>query len=146
MQPSRAGGLAGQSMAVQGTNQIYLIGTKKALLLDVYRPQLEVFDSAPPWTPPPVNPRDPMGFWRTTQEEVGTQPKRALVPLPVGEGRSDESHFVDCILEDRESEIECASSGPANRDFGCWLSISRNGRCGFFAPITRLITRSFVQK
>jgi len=89
----------------EGTNQLYLIGRKKSLLVDVYRPRLEIFDSAPPWLPPPVNPRDPMGFWRSTQAEVGTQPKRTFVPLPVDEGRSDESHFIDCIIEGRESEM-----------------------------------------
>lgn len=87
-----------------GANQINLIGTKGSMFLDANRPRLEVFNSDPPWTPPPVNPRDPMGFWRTTQDEVNAQPKRTLAPLPnLLESRSDASHFVDCIVEGRES-------------------------------------------
>jgi hypothetical protein len=47
-----------------------------------------------------------MGFWRSTQEEVHTQPKRTYAPLPdVIGARSDASHFVDCIVDRRESEM-----------------------------------------
>jgi predicted dehydrogenase len=89
-----------------GTNQICLMGTAGAVLIDAYRPRLEIYDSAPPWTAPPVNPRDPMGFWRSTQAEVNTQPKRVFVPLEDSSGaKSDESHFLDCIIEGRESEM-----------------------------------------
>ena len=87
-----------------GTSQIYLIGTQGSLLVDANRPRLEVYNSQPPWTPPPVNPRDPMGFWRTAQEDVNAQPKRTLAPLAnTLDSRSDASHFIDCILEGRES-------------------------------------------
>lgn len=89
-----------------GTNQIYLVGAKGSLLIDAYRPRLEVYDSAPPWTPPAINPRDPMGFWGSTQREVDTRPKQTFAPLinrlPA---KSDESHFIDCIVEGRESEM-----------------------------------------
>ena len=87
-----------------GTNQLYLIGTQGSLLVDANRPRLEIYASGPPWTPPPVNPRDPMGFWRTTQEEVNAQPKRNFAPLAnMLDSRSDASHFIDCIVEGRES-------------------------------------------
>ena len=87
-----------------GVNQIYLIGTQGSLLVDANRPRLEIFNAEPPWTAPPVNPRDPMGFWRTAQEEVNAQPKRTLAPLAdMLDGRSDASHFIDCIVEGRES-------------------------------------------
>ncbi len=87
-----------------GVNQLYLIGTRGSLLVDANRPRLEIYNSDPPWTPPPVNPRDPMGFWRTAQEDVNAQPKRTLVPFSnVLDSRSDASHFIDCIVEGRES-------------------------------------------
>ena len=89
-----------------GTNQIALIGTKGTLLVDAYRPRLEVYDTVPPWTPPAVNPLDPMGFWRSTQAEVDTQPKRVFAPLPEQlPAKSDAAHFIDCILEDHESDM-----------------------------------------
>ena len=94
------------SHAAGGANQIHLIGTEGSLLLDANRPRLEVFCADPPWKAPPVNPRDPMGFWRTTQEEVGAQPKRTLAPVSnVLESRSDASYFIDCVVEGRESEM-----------------------------------------
>ncbi len=87
-----------------GANQIYLVGTRGSLLVDANRPRLELYNSDPPWTAPPVNPRDPMGFWRTAQEEVNAQPKRTLVPFSNSlDSRSDASHFIDCIVEERES-------------------------------------------
>lgn len=89
-----------------GANQLYLIGTRGSLLVDANRPRLEIYTSAPPWTPPPVNPRDPMGFWRTAQEEVNAQPKRTLAPFGnMLDSRSDASHFIDCIFEGRESGL-----------------------------------------
>ena len=92
------------SHAAGGANQLYLIGTRGSLLVDANRPRLEVYTSQPPWTPPPVNPRDPMGFWRTAQEEVNAQPKRTFAPFAnTLDSRSDASHFIDCIFEERES-------------------------------------------
>ena len=94
-----------------GTNQIYLVGTRGSLLVDANRPRLEVYNSRPPWTPPPVNPRDPMGFWRTAQEEVNAQPKRTLAPFSnMLDSRSDASHFIDCIVEGRESGMNARAA------------------------------------
>ncbi|MYH62084.1 MAG: Gfo/Idh/MocA family oxidoreductase [Caldilineaceae bacterium SB0675_bin_29] len=87
-----------------GSNQIHLIGTKGSLFLSANRPSLEIHNADAPWTPPEIHPRDPMGFWRTTQEEVRGQPKRTLAPLSNAlEGRTDASYFIDCIVEERES-------------------------------------------
>ena len=89
-----------------GANQIHLIGTDGSMFLDANRPRLEVYANDQPWTPPEINPRDPMGFWRTTQEEVNAQPKRTIDSLATSlESRSDASYFIDCIFEERESEM-----------------------------------------
>lgn len=87
-----------------GSNQLYLIGSQQSMLVDAYQPRIEIYDSAPPWTPPPINPRDPMGFWVSTQAEVKTQPKRIYRPLET-DGKSDENYFVDCLIENRESDM-----------------------------------------
>ncbi|MDE0461764.1 MAG: Gfo/Idh/MocA family oxidoreductase [Caldilineaceae bacterium] len=87
-----------------GANQIHLIGTKGSLFLSANRPTLEIYNADPPWTPPEIHPRDPMGFWRTTQEEVRGQSKRTLAPLSNAlDSRTDASYFIDCIVEERES-------------------------------------------
>lgn len=89
-----------------GTNQLYLIGSAGSLLIDAYGPRLEIYADEPPWTPPAVHPDDPMGFWRSSQAEVGTRPKRTFAPLSDGvDAPSDVSHFVDCIETGRESEM-----------------------------------------
>ena len=101
-----AGRIGWSSHGGGGNNQVYLIGSRGSLLIDAYRPRLELYDPAPPWTPPAINPADPMGFWSSTQQEANTQPKRQFAPfydmLPT---KSDESHFLDCIIEGRESEM-----------------------------------------
>jgi predicted dehydrogenase len=90
----------------EGVNQIYLIGSDGSLLIDAYRPRLEIYDVALPWIPPEVNPHDPMGFWRSTQKAVNTQPKRRFAPFSrLIPAKSDVSHFIDCILEERENEM-----------------------------------------
>ncbi len=89
-----------------GANQIHLIGAEGSMFLDANRPRLEVYANDQPWTPPEINPRDPMGFWRTTQDEVNAQPKRTIASLPSTlESRTDASYFIDCIFEERESEM-----------------------------------------
>lgn len=94
-----------------GANQIHLVGSEGSIFLDANRPRLEVYANDQPWTPPEINPRDPMGFWRTTQEEVNAQPKRTLASLPASlENRSDASYFVDCIFEERESEMNARNA------------------------------------
>jgi predicted dehydrogenase len=88
-----------------GVNQVYLIGSDGSLLIDAYRPRLEVYDAGLPWTAPEINPQDPMGFWRSTQQAVNTQSKRVFTPFSLTPAKSDESYFIDCLLEDRESEM-----------------------------------------
>jgi predicted dehydrogenase len=90
----------------EGTNQLVLFGSRGSLLIDAYGPRLEIYGADAPWTPPPINPKDPMGFWRSTQQEVDLQPRRTYVPLPNAlTDRGDVSHFVDCIVEGHESEM-----------------------------------------
>jgi predicted dehydrogenase len=90
-----------------GVNQIYLIGSEGSLLIDAYRPRLEVYDADLPWTAPKIHPLDPMGFWRSTQQAMDTQPKRVFTPFSqLTPAKSDESQFIDCIIDKRESEMD----------------------------------------
>jgi predicted dehydrogenase len=95
-----------------GVNRLLLAGSDRSLVIDANRPRLEVSTDATPWVPPNVNPADPMGFWASTQDEVHVQPKQAWVPLrPVGS--SDASYFLDCLEQNRESEMSIAEAALA---------------------------------
>ena len=109
-----ASGRIGWSSHPQGgPNCIHLIGTEGYLKIDAHQPRIEVYADEPPWTPPPINPVDPMGFWSSTRKQVEGQPKRAWVPLRgSGESPGDASRFVDYIEEGRESEMS-AKDGAA---------------------------------
>jgi predicted dehydrogenase len=103
-----AGRIGWSSDPAAGPNRMLLVGTRGSLLIDAYRPRLEVWSDAPPWTPPAVNPGDPMGFWRSGQAEAGVRPKRTWVADLLGPGASEASYFVDCIEQGRESDMPAA--------------------------------------
>lgn len=89
-----------------GPNCVHLIGTKGYLKIDAYQPRLEVYADEPPWTPPPINPADPMGFWSSTRKQAKEQPKRVWLPLRgSGESPGDASRFIDYIEAEQESEM-----------------------------------------
>jgi predicted dehydrogenase len=87
-----------------GVNRLVLIGSERSAVIDANRPRLEVSTDEPPWTPPNVNPEDPMGFWSSTQDAVHVQPKRAWVPVTPA-GPSDASYFINRLEEGRDSEV-----------------------------------------
>jgi predicted dehydrogenase len=76
--------------------------------VDAYLPRFEIYADEPPWTPPPVNPSDPMAFWKSGQREVNVEPKKAWVmPQPAAE-TADVAYFLDCIEQGRESDMSVA--------------------------------------
>jgi predicted dehydrogenase len=91
-----------------GTTRVVLVGSKLTMVSDLANPRLEVYNDQPPWTPPPVNPADPMGFWSSTQQEVHTMPKTTWQPLATS--ASDASYFLDCLDAGRDSEINAAEA------------------------------------
>jgi predicted dehydrogenase len=95
-----------------GVNRLLLVGSERSLLIDANRPRLEVYTDETPWVPPNVNPADPMGFWQSTQDEVHVRPKRTWVPLTPA-GPSDASYFLDCLDNNRESEMSVAEAALA---------------------------------
>lgn len=88
-----------------GIHQIHLIGTEQSMTIDAWRPRLEVYCDAPAWRQPDTpHPEDPMGFWSSTQNAGGISPKMAWRPVdPVLQ--SDAGYFLDCIEQDRESDV-----------------------------------------
>lgn len=88
-----------------GVHQLHLVGTNGAITLDAYKPRLEIWCDAPPWSQPKFpHPEDPMGFWTSTMAEGGVVPKtswRAIEPVYA----SDASCFLDCLEQDKESDV-----------------------------------------
>ena len=88
-----------------GVHQIRLTGSEGSILLDAYRPRLEIFSDAPPFQQPArPHPEDPMGFWSSTVQENGIAPKESWWPVASPQ-QSDMACFVDCIEQDRESDV-----------------------------------------
>ncbi|WP_166823810.1 Gfo/Idh/MocA family protein [Thalassoroseus pseudoceratinae] len=92
-----------------GVHQIHLVGSRRTVTLDAFRPRLEVWN-ADAWTPPPTpHPEDPMGFWSSTQSENGILPKAGWQPIETAI-QSDAAYFLDCLDENRPSDV-CAKVG-----------------------------------
>lgn len=88
-----------------GPGRLQIIGTKSSITVDACRPRVEVYADEPPWTPPPVDPSDPMSFWSSTQRATDTKPRKVWVPFYMKESANDVSRFIDCIESNRESEM-----------------------------------------
>ncbi len=88
-----------------GPNRLRIIGTEGSLTVDAHKPRVEVSVDEPPWTPPPVDPDDPMNFWSSTQKK-SDRPKKNWIPLHgKEESPNDASCFIDCMESERESEM-----------------------------------------
>ncbi|MGH7201598.1 MAG: Gfo/Idh/MocA family protein [Planctomycetaceae bacterium] len=96
-----------------GIHQVQLVGTRGTETIDAFRPRLEIYSDAEPWTQPATpHPQDPMGFWSSTQAEGGVLPKTGWRPVhPVMQ--SDAAYFLDCIEHHRESDVPAAVGAHA---------------------------------
>ena len=103
-----SGRIGWTSHPAAGTNRVVVVGSKATAGFDANSPRVEIYNDHPPWSPPPVNPADPMGFWTSTQQEVHTMPKTAWQPLAAV--NSDASYFLDCLDAGRDSEINAAEA------------------------------------
>jgi predicted dehydrogenase len=107
-----AGRIGWSSHAAGGVNRVILVGSKRSITVDANAPRLEVCTDEPPWTPPDVHPRDPMGFWTSTLRESHLRPKSAWKPLwPAG--ASDASYFLDCLNAGIDSEMSVIPAAHA---------------------------------
>ena len=96
-----------------GIHQVHLVGTDATESVDAFRPRLEVFSDAAAWCQPQVShPEDPMGFWSSTQESGGVEPKTDWWPL-AAEATADAEYFLDCLDGDRESDVPVSMGAHA---------------------------------
>jgi myo-inositol 2-dehydrogenase / D-chiro-inositol 1-dehydrogenase len=96
-----------------GIHQIHLTGTKGSQIIDAYQPRMQVFSNSPTWSAPAVpHPDDPMGFWSSTNKENGVLPKEDWFPVEE-ETQSDMSYFIDCLENDRESDVPASVGAHA---------------------------------
>ncbi len=94
-----------------GPMRVHLVGTEGIMLFDAYNPRVEVYTNEPHWTPPQINPDDPMGFWTSTYKNA--KPKGTWMPLqPKARHPNDAGYFIDCIECGHESEVS-AKDGAA---------------------------------
>jgi predicted dehydrogenase len=102
-----AGRIGWTSHPAGAVNRLILVGSARTLIIDVNRPRLEVYADESPWAPPSVNPEDPMGFWRSTQEAAHLRPKRTWLLLARDAG-TDVGYFLSCLDAGKESEMNVA--------------------------------------
>ena len=108
-----------------GLVRIYLMGTKGSWLLDAACPHIEVSSDRPEWRPGPPHPEDPMGFWSSTSQEMRRSAAAAWKTVPERE-QSDASYFIDCIEEDRESDMNVAEGAAILKSLlACYQSARR---------------------
>jgi predicted dehydrogenase len=106
-----AGRIGYTSHPSNGIMRVYLVGSGGLMLFDAHKPRVEVYTNEPHWTPPQINPNDPMGFWSSTYKN--TKPKNTWVPShPKPRHTNDAGYFIDCIDSGRESEVS-AKDGAA---------------------------------
>lgn len=104
-----AGRIGWASHPMGGPMRITLVGTEGTLTIDSNAPFVEVYNDAPPWTPPAPVPEDPMGFWLSTQQAPDFRPREDRIRVPVEpEVPSDAACFLDCIQQGREAEVTAA--------------------------------------
>ncbi len=106
-----AGRSGWRSHAMSGLHRTVLVGTKGIASIDLFRPRLEVWADEEPWKLPSRHPEDPMGFWASTQPEMGAAPKRAWVTPP--DELSDTGYFLDCIEHGRPSDVTAEDAAKA---------------------------------
>jgi predicted dehydrogenase len=88
-----------------GVHQIRLVGTDGCAAIDAFRPRIEIHSDGPAWRQPETpHPDDPMGFWSSTQKAGGVTPKQDWQPI-ASILKSDAAYFLDCLDEDRESDV-----------------------------------------
>jgi len=96
-----------------GIHQIHLVGGDRSTTIDAWRPRLAISSERSPWRPPSQpHPEDPMGFWSSTAREAGIKTKTAWQPIGSTAG-SDASYFLDCIQQQRESDVSAAIGAHA---------------------------------
>lgn len=120
-----------------GVHQVRIVGTRGTEMIDAFRPRLETWSDSPPWLPPPPFAGDPMGFWSSTQAAMGVRPKRSWKAIePVVQ--SDTTAFLDCIEQERESDVPAAVGAHATEVIlAAYQSAATGQPAAISAPVSR---------
>ena len=97
-----------------GPLRVVLIGTERTLIVDGWRPRVEVYNDEADFTLPRVHPMDPMGMWASTNREANVMPKRRWTAFDNESlvQPNDVATFVDCLERDREPEMNARAAAP----------------------------------
>ena len=100
------------SYPLAGLSRVVLTGSEGMRTFSDSMPHLEVYDGEPDFVMPEPHPADPMGFWRSTQQEMDLYPKRRWQPLHSGPSQQevDVKAFLDCLDEDVEPEMNARAA------------------------------------
>jgi predicted dehydrogenase len=100
------------SYPLAGLSRIVLMGSEGMREFSDSQPRLEVCNTEPGFSLPRPHPGDPMGFWRSTQQEMGLPPKRRWVPLRSGPSQQevDVRSFLDCLDGGVEPEMNARAA------------------------------------
>ena len=92
-----------------GIQRLYLVGTQKTMVFDPYQSRLQICADEAPFQPPAPHPRDPMGMWKHTQDEVELLPKQSWIPTGDESWQNREfSAFIDAVEAGKEGEMHAA--------------------------------------
>ena len=97
-----------------GPLRVALIGTEGTLIVDGWRPRVEVYNDEADFTLPRVHPMDPMGMWASTNREANVMSKRRWTAFDNESlvQPNDVATFVDCLERDREPEMNARAAAP----------------------------------
>ena len=103
-----------QAHRAYGPNFTRLFGSDGSILIDAHAPRWETVSDSAPWTPPPRDPLDPMGFWSSTITRANTAPKTDWYTPATLPAKSDQSLFLDCLEQEKEAEVTAADAAKAS--------------------------------
>ena len=103
-----------QAHRASGLGFTRLFGTKGSILIDAHAPRWETASDSAPWTPPPRDPLDPMGFWSSTMARAGAPSKTDWYTPATLPAKSDQSLFLDCLEQEKEAEVTAADAAKAS--------------------------------
>jgi predicted dehydrogenase len=109
-----AGRTGWRSHPSSGLTRAYLAGTRGAVVIDAYRPRVEVWADVEPWKPPDRNPEDPMGMWEPPPNSpYPLEPKQNWITPADPVRKLDAQHFLDCIQKGRASDVSVELAAAA---------------------------------
>ncbi len=99
-----------------GLNRTHLIGTEGAAVIDLSRPRVEMWSAETNWSPPKLNPEDPMGMWVTPADSpFAAAPKDVWTVQPSSVTAADVSYFLDCIESAKASELSAIEAAQTTQ-------------------------------